>query len=173
MQTVLLHICCGVCAGSAVEKLRQQGFCVIGFYYNPNIYPQEEYLRRQKAVEEVARILNFELVSGAYDNDNWLAKTKGLENEPEGGGRCDACFQLRLEEAHKFTTQRKLDYFTTTLTVSPHKNAAKINQIGKAINLEKFLVNDFKKQDGWRQTMEFSKKHNLYRQHYCGCVYST
>ena len=172
MKGILLHICCGVCASSVVERLRDEGFKPIGFFYNPNIHPQEEYLKRQEVIKEVAHILKFDLVFGVYDKDNWFAKIKGLEDEPEGGKRCLVCFRMRLEETQKMASQMNITKFTTTLTVSPHKNKTVINEIGKAVSPLGFLDHDFKKQHGFRLAMEFAKRYNLYRQNYCGCVYS-
>ncbi len=172
MKDILLHICCGVCASSVVERLRKEGFKPAGFFYNPNIHPEAEYLKRQEAAKQVARILKFELIPAAYDKDNWLTRVKGLENEPEGGKRCPVCFKVRLEETQKKASQMNISRFTTTLTVSPHKNTAIINEIGRTVSPSGFLTCDFKKQDGFRLAMEFARCYNLYRQNYCGCVYS-
>jgi predicted adenine nucleotide alpha hydrolase (AANH) superfamily ATPase len=172
MNKVLLHICCGVCAGSVVNRLRQDGFDVVGFFYNPNIHPQEEYLRREGVVRQVASILKFDLIPSSYDKDNWLEEIKGLENEPEGGKRCSVCFKIRLEETQKKSLQLNIPQFTTTLTVSPHKDTAIINKIGKEISPGGFLDYDFKKQAGFQLAIEFAKQYNLYRQNYCGCIYS-
>ena len=172
MENILLHICCGVCASSVVKRLRQDGFYVIGFFYNPNIHPKEEYLRRKEVVKQVARILKFDLIPGSYDKDRWMEKINGLENEPEGGKRCSVCFKMRLEETQKKLRQMNISKFTTTLTVSPHKDTAIINKIGKAISTTEFLDYDFKKQSGFQLAIEFAKHHNLYRQNYCGCIYS-
>ena len=172
MKKILLHICCGICASSVVERLKQEGFKPIGFFYNPNIHPQEEYLKREEVVKEVASILKFELILGAYDKDNWFKLTKGLENEPEGARRCSACFRMRLGQTQKKASQMNISKFTTTLTVSPHKNTTVINEIGKAVDSSGFLDYDFKKQDGFKLAMEFAKRYNLYQQNYCGCIYS-
>jgi len=172
MKEVLLHICCGVCASSVVESLREDGLKPLGFFYNPNIHPQEEYLKRQEVAQEIARILKFELALGAYDKDIWSEKIKGLENEPEGGQRCSACFRMRLEETQKKASQMNISKFTTTLTVSPHKNTVIINEIGRTVSPLGFLALDFKKKNGFRLAIEFAKRYNLYRQNYCGCIYS-
>ena len=171
-QEVLLHICCGVCASSVVERLREDGYKPKGFFYNPNIHPKEEYLKRQEEAKQVARILKFELVLGSYNKDKWLAKIKGLENEPEGGRRCSVCFNMRLEETQRRAKQMSIPKFATTLTVSPHKNTTVINEIGKAISPSGFLALDFKRKSGFRLAIEFAKRYNLYRQNYCGCIYS-
>jgi hypothetical protein len=172
MEKILLHICCGVCASSAVAKLREKNFDVVGFFYNPNIHPEEEYLKRLDVAREVARILDFELISGTYDKEVWLEKTKSLEGEPEGGRRCSACFKMRLEEAQKKAKEMGIKKFTTTLSASPHKDVGVINEIGRSISPSEFLVSDFKKQNGFKLAMEFAKRYNLYRQNYCGCIYS-
>ncbi|MFH1678548.1 MAG: epoxyqueuosine reductase QueH [Candidatus Omnitrophota bacterium] len=172
MEKVLLHICCAVCAGSVVQRLRDDGFHIVGYFYNPNIHPQEEYFKRQEAAIEVARILKFELIPGIYDNDNWLSAIKGLEDEPEGGKRCSVCFKMRFEETMKKSMQMNIPKFSSTLTVSPHKNTTVINEIGREASSSRFLAYDFKKQDGFKLAIEFAKRYNLYRQNYCGCVYS-
>ena len=172
MQEILLHICCGVCASSVVERLREQGFRPLGFFYNPNIHPKTEYLKRQEITKQVASILGFELVNTTYDKQDWFLKTKGLEKEPEGGKRCSVCFKMRLEATKLKAQQMHIPKFTTTLTVSPHKNVAVINEIGSSLDPSGFLPEDFKKQDGFRLAMDFAKRYNLYRQNYCGCIYS-
>jgi predicted adenine nucleotide alpha hydrolase (AANH) superfamily ATPase len=172
MDRILLHICCGICASSVVQRLREENFYVVGFFYNPNIHPQEEYERRLGVACEVARILNLELIKGPYEPDDWFKLIKGLEDEPEGGRRCSVCFRMRLEETWKKASQMNISKFTTTLTVSPHKNATAINEIGKAIDSSGFLSCDFKKQEGFRIAIDFAKRYNLYRQNYCGCIYS-
>ena len=172
MKKVLLHICCGVCASSVVKKLREEDFNVVGFFYNPNIHPQEEYLKREAQAREVARILKFDLITGNYDKDNWIEGIKGLENEPEGGKRCSVCFKIRLQETQKKSRQLNIPKFATTLTVSPHKDTAIINKIGKEISPAGFLDYDFKKESGFQLAIEFAKRYNLYRQNYCGCIYS-
>jgi predicted adenine nucleotide alpha hydrolase (AANH) superfamily ATPase len=172
MKQILLHICCGVCASPAVERLREQGFEPLGFFYNPNIHPEQEYLKREDTTKQVADILKFRLIPAAYDKQEWLEEVKGLEKEPEGGRRCLICFRMRLKQAQQKALQMNISKFTTTLTVSPHKNTSAINQIGKAIDSSRFLECDIKKQDGFRLAIEFAKRYNLYRQNYCGCIYS-
>jgi predicted adenine nucleotide alpha hydrolase (AANH) superfamily ATPase len=153
-------------------KLREENFDVVGFFYNPNIHPEEEYLKRLDVAREVARILDFELIPGSYDKDSWLAKTRGFENEPEGDRRCSVCFKMRLEETQKKARELNINKFTTTLTVSPHKSTKTINELGKAVSPSEFLASDFKKQDGFGLAMKFARRYNLYRQNYCGCIYS-
>ncbi len=172
-KIVLLHICCGICASSVIERLRADGFEVVGFFYNPNIYPSEEYQRRLQVVRNVSQYLNLQLLEGEYDHNRWLLLTNGMDREPEGGIRCEVCFQMRLKETWKTACELPhMPYFTTTLSVSPHKNALVINRIGREIDDKSFLVYDFKKQDGFKKAMEFSRQHSLYRQGYCGCEYS-
>ena len=172
MREILLHICCGICASSVVERLREEKFQPIGFFYNPNIHPEVEYLKREQIAKGVAKILKFELILGAYDKDGWFAETHGLENEPEGGKRCNLCFQMRLQEANRKARELRLDYFTTTLTVSPHKSTPMINETGRVVSPSAFLARDFKKQGGFQLAIEFAKRYNLSRQNYCGCIYS-
>lgn len=170
-QKVLLHICCGICSSSVIERLRKEEFEVTGYFYNPNICPLKEYQKRLQIAKEISKILGFELLEGDYENKNWDNLTAGLENEAEGGKRCEACFKMRLEKTYQKAQDLKISFFTTTLTVSPHKNASLINKIGKEISKD-FLTRDFKKKDGFKKTIEFAKKFNFYRQHYCGCLYS-
>ena len=169
---VLLHICCGVCAAGVVERLSREGHEVTGLFYNPNIHPQEEYQRRLEATRRVAKELGFPLVAGPYTPAEWFAATSSLENEPEGGGRCAVCFRLRLKKTCLYLPDYGADAFTTTLTVSPHKSASVVNQIGQEIGGDRFLVRDFKKQAGFQRATELAKKWALYRQNYCGCTYS-
>jgi len=170
---VVLHICCGVCAAGAAESLAAEGHQVLGFFYNPNIHPAEEYERRLDVAQKVARGLNFQLEAGPYEKKEWLDLTRSLKGEPEGGRRCPVCYRLRLQKTHDFMLACGADAFTTTLTTSPHKSAQVINQIGQEIGGQKFLARDFKKKDGFKRAMQLAKKWELYRQDYCGCVYSS
>jgi predicted adenine nucleotide alpha hydrolase (AANH) superfamily ATPase len=169
---VLLHVCCGVCAGSVAERLLSEGHQVTGYFFNPNIYPAAEYEKRLQVAKTVAASIGFPLTAGEYNPESWLRATVGLEKEPEGGQRCDVCYRLRLESAFRYMQEHDFDVFTTTLTVSPHKPASIVNRIGREIGGEKFLARDFKKQDGFKRANEIAKKLDVYRQHYCGCVYS-
>jgi predicted adenine nucleotide alpha hydrolase (AANH) superfamily ATPase len=169
---VVLHICCGVCAAGVAERLASEGQLVLGFFYNPNIHPLGEYQRRLEVARTVARKMGFPLEVVPYVPEEWFKKTAGLENEPEGGKRCEACFRLRLKKTYLLMKDWAGDAFTTTLTVSPHKSAAVINRVGGEIGGEKFLARDFKKQEGFKRAMALAKKWALYRQDYCGCVYS-
>ncbi|MFH0774410.1 MAG: epoxyqueuosine reductase QueH [bacterium] len=168
MKLILLHICCGVCAGSIVERLREDGFEPVGFFYNPNIHPEEEYHRRLEATKILSSALGFSLIEGDYENKGWLELTRGFEKEPEGGKRCGICFRMRLEKTFQKSKELKIP-FTTTLTVSPQKDSHLINKIGTGF--DSFRGYDFKKKDGFKRSLELSKRYNLYRQNYCGCVY--
>ena len=169
---VALHICCGVCAAGAAERLAAEGHSVYGFFYNPNIHPQEEYERRLAAAKQVASELSFALETGSYELQDWFAEVKGLESEPEGGKRCEVCFRHRLKQTYLYMQKSGLDAFTTTLTIGPRKSAAVINQVGQEIGGDKFLVRDFKKKAGFQRASALAKEWAIHRQHYCGCVYS-
>ena len=175
---IMLHSCCAPCSSYVIEYLSQYFYLTI-FYYNPNISPKEEYLKRK---QEQIRLINtiktkysVDIVDCDYDNDLYESAIKGLENEPERGRRCEVCFKLRLEKTAMMAKDMGYDYFATTLTVSPYKNCLMINEIGLAISNKldiKFLVSDFKKRNGYKRSIELSHDYNLYRQHYCGCKYS-
>jgi predicted adenine nucleotide alpha hydrolase (AANH) superfamily ATPase len=169
---VLLHICCGVCAGSVAERLLSEGHEVTGYFFNPNIHPAAEYEIRLQVARTVAESVGFPVFTGAYKPEDWMKAIIGLEKEPEGGKRCEVCYRLRLESAFRYLQEHDFDVFTTTLTVSPHKPAVLINRIGREIGGDKFLARDFKKKDGFKRANEIAKKLGVYRQHYCGCVYS-
>jgi predicted adenine nucleotide alpha hydrolase (AANH) superfamily ATPase len=169
---VLLHVCCGVCAGSVAERLLSEGHQVTGYFFNPNIYPEAEYRTRLQVAKTIAGAVGFTLEAGEYKPEEWLSATVGLEKEPENGSRCEVCYRLRLGAAFQYMQKHGFDAFTTTLTVSPHKPASIINRIGKDVGANKFLARDFKKKDGFKRANEIAKKLGVYRQHYCGCVYS-
>jgi predicted adenine nucleotide alpha hydrolase (AANH) superfamily ATPase len=169
---VVLHICCGVCAAGAAEALASEGHLVIGFFYNPNIHPAEEYRKRLDVARKVAKELNFPMEERPYTPEEWFDLTDALKEEPEGGKRCPVCYKLRLEKTYDYMMSCGADAFTTTLTISPHKSADVINGIGLEIGGPKFLVRDFKKKDGFKRAVQLAKKWGLYRQDYCGCVYS-
>ena len=169
---VLLHICCAVCATASIEHLREEGNSVSGYFYNPNIHPQSEYLNRLKETKNLARKIGLSLIVGEYRVEDWFDPIKGLEDEPEGGRRCAVCFRLRLSQTCRLARQNGFDGFTTTLTVSPHKNSKTINNIGREIGGPFFLEKDFKKKEGFKRAMTLSEKYGLYHQHYCGCIFS-
>lgn len=169
---ILLHICCGICAAGVVERLTSEGHQVQGLFYNPNIHPLEEYEKRLEVARKVAEELNFPLEVPPYTPEEWFQETNSLENEPEGGRRCEMCFRLRLKKAYLYMEDYGWDTFTTTLTVSPRKSADTVNRVGQEIGGDRFLDRDFKKKGGFQRTIELAKKWTLYRQNYCGCIYS-
>ncbi len=172
MKNVLLHVCCGICAYGAIEKLRQDDFLIEGLFFNPNIHPQEEYLRRLEAAKIVAKESKIALEEGLYSNTDWFKLCQSYREEKEGALRCELCYELRLKETYQTCLKKSLDFFATTLSISPHKNTVVINEIGKRISSDKFLVYDFKKEDGFAKSVEVAKRLGLYRQNYCGCIYS-
>ena len=175
---LLMHSCCAPCSSYCLSYLAQY-FQITVFYYNPNIAPEAEY---QKRVQEQKRLLGqlpvkypVEFAEGKYDPETFFEMARGMEELPEGGERCFACYELRQREAAKYAKKNAFDYFTTTLSVSPHKNADKLNEIGLALAEEyeiPYLVSDFKKKGGYLKSIQLSKEYELYRQDYCGCVYS-
>ncbi len=186
-KDIFLHICCGVCSSWPGERLKAEATgepwtvdrepqetrpLLKGFFYNPNIYPREEYDRRLGVARQVADILGFELIEGPYDHEAWLKAVAGLESEKEGGARCSVCYEYRLKETAKIAAEHGIEHFTTTLTVSRHKNSKVINEIGKKVGADSFLPYDFKKMDGAKKTSVFARAHDLYCQRYCGCEFS-
>jgi predicted adenine nucleotide alpha hydrolase (AANH) superfamily ATPase len=169
---IVLHVCCGVCTAGAAEVLINEGHQVIGFFYNPNIYPADEYRMRLETARRVAKKLHFPLEVPVYEPEQWLRQTNSLSDEPEGGKRCQVCYRLRLEKTHDYMISCGADAFTTTLTISPHKSARIINTVGQEIGGEKFLVRDFKKKEGFKRAIALAKQWQLYRQDYCGCIHS-
>ncbi len=169
---VVLHICCGVCAAGVVERLSAEGHQILGFFYNPNIYPPEEYEKRLEATYRIAEELKFPLEVASYTPEEWFRETISLEHEPEGGKRCEVCFRLRLKKTYFYMVDSGGDAFTTTLTVSPHKSAEVINMVGQEIGGDSFMTRDFKKRDGFSRSIQLAKQWGIYRQNYCGCIYS-
>ncbi len=172
MAKVLLHICCGVCAFGSIERLKNEGFYVTGFFYNPNIHPLREYERRRKVLDTVREKMEIEIIEGVYNPKEWFRLCKDYACEPEGGARCLVCYKMRLEETLFLSKKLFFDYFTTTLTISPYKKTGVIFEIGRRLEKEKFLDIDFKKKEGFKRAKELASKYNVYRQNYCGCVYS-
>lgn len=173
-KSVLLHSCCGPCSSACIDRLKEY-FDITVVYYNPNIEPKEEYLKRKGEQIRLLKEWNIKFLDCDYDNQKWRDTTKYLSEELEGGKRCSVCFGIRLKYTALKARELGFDYFATTLTVSPHKNSQVINKIGERIASEvnvKFLYSDFKKKDGYKKSIEFSKEYNLYRQDYCGCLYS-
>ncbi len=175
---LLLHSCCAPCSSYVLEYLSDY-FVITDFFYNPNIAPQEEYRYREEELKRLIREMHpkYEIafVAGKYDPERFYETVRGLEHIREGGERCFACYRLRMEEAALLAAKGGYDYFTTTLTISPLKNAEKINEIGRELEVQygvKHLPSDFKKRGGYLRSIELSKEHGLYRQDYCGCVFS-
>jgi hypothetical protein len=175
---LLLHSCCAPCSSRCIEFLSDY-FDITVLYYNPNISPEEEYKKRK---EEQIRFLKefpsknkLDILDVEYNYNDFLNIAKGLENVKEGGARCFKCYKLRLEKTAILAKQNNFDYFATTLTVSPYKNSKVLNEIGALLE-EKYnipyLYSDFKKKEGYKRSIELAKKYNLYRQDYCGCIYS-
>lgn len=174
--TLLLHSCCGPCSSAVLERLAAH-FDVTVLYYNPNIEPEEEYRHRLSEQERLLSLLpgDVKLLPCAYDHDAFSSFAEGMADCPEGGDRCLACFALRLRETAKQAKEHGFEYFTTTLSVSPHKNADSVNRAGEAAGREygvKYLFADFKKKNGYLRSLQLSKQYGLYRQDYCGCLYS-
>ncbi len=175
---LLLHSCCAPCSSYVLEYLSRY-FEITVLYYNPNIYPPDEYrLRAEEERQLIARMPFVHPVTmkeGTYDPQLFYEAARGLEGEPEGGKRCEACYELRLKEAAREAKAGGYDFFTTTLSISPLKPAGKLNQIGERVAGEYgtvYLPSDFKKRDGYKRSIELSREYGLYRQNYCGCVYS-
>ncbi|MDD2207797.1 MAG: epoxyqueuosine reductase QueH [Bacilli bacterium] len=173
MNRLLLHSCCAPCSSSVIEKLKGE-FSLAILFYNPNIEPYAEYTKRKEEQIKLLKKFNIDYLEIDYLNEEFKNKVIGFEKEKEGGKRCHLCYELRLEKAAELAKKYNFNFFTTTLTVSPYKNSKIINEIGK--NLEekyqvKYLISDFKKEDGYKKSIELSKKYNLYRQNYCGCLY--
>ena len=174
--TLLLHSCCGPCSSAVLERLVEH-FQVTVLYYNPNIEPEEEYRHRLSEQERLLSLLpgDVDLLPCDYDHDAFAAFAESMADCPEGGDRCLACFALRLRETARQAKAHGFEYFTTTLSVSPHKNADNVNRIGEAAGREaevKYLMADFKKKNGYLRSPQLSKEYDLYRQDYCGCQYS-
>ncbi len=175
---LLLHSCCAPCSSYVLEYLSPY-FEIFDFFYNPNIAPEDEYRFRSGELARLISEMKFQhsvhFLEGPYDPERFYEISRGLETVPEGGERCRKCFSLRLEEAAREAAERKCDYFATTLTISPLKNAEEINRIGQEISERygvTYLPSDFKKRDGYKRSLELSRMYDLYRQNYCGCVFS-
>lgn len=173
-KKLLLHSCCGPCSTVCIERLKDD-FDLTVFYFNPNIFPREEYEKRKENQKKVCKYFKIPFIDGDYDEEKWLNFVKGLENEKEGGKRCRKCFYYRLEETAIKAKDGDYDIFGTTLTVSPHKSTAIINEVGSEIEKKYgiiYLEESFKKKDGYLRSINLSKELSLYRQNYCGCRFS-
>ena len=178
VPTLLLHTCCAPCSTAVIARLSGY-FKITVFYYNPNIEPYEEYLKRKEEQQRLLKVFPSKyplaFLDCDYENEKFHAMAKGLEEEKERGPRCFKCYRLRLEKTALKAKENHFDYFGTSLTVSPYKNAQKLNEIGLELAKEygvSYLVSDFKKEDGYRKSIMYSKEYQLYRQDYCGCIYS-
>lgn len=174
--TLLLHSCCGPCSSAVIERLAEH-FRLTLYYYNPNIEPEAEYRRRLAEQERLLTLLpcGLSLLPCEYDHDAFSAFAQAMADEPEGGKRCLSCFALRLGQTARAAKENGFEYFTTTLSVSPHKNAEVLNAIGEGIARQlgvRYLTADFKKKNGYLRSLQLSKAFDLYRQDYCGCLYS-
>ena len=176
--SLLLHVCCAPCSSSVLERLGEI-FQITCFFYNPNITEEEEYQKRllelKNFIKKLKTKYEISILEGRYNKNEFFEISKGLEKEKERGKRCYLCYQLRLEETAKVADNHRYDYFATTLTLSPYKNSDYVNEIGKRLD-EKckttYLYSDFKKKNGYKRSIELSQEYNLYRQDYCGCIYS-
>lgn len=178
IPSLLLHACCAPCSSYCLEYLSQY-FNITVFFYNPNLYPAEEYTKRADEERKLISMLKsenkIELTVADFDDGEFYDKVKGLEKCKEGGERCRKCFELRLEKTAELAKEKGFDFFTTTLTISPLKNAQILNEIGEKMGEKhnvKHLPSDFKKRNGYKRSIELSREFDLYRQNYCGCVFS-
>lgn len=178
VPTLLLHACCAPCSSYCLEYLSQY-FKITLYFYNPNIYPENEYSLRSEEARRLINEMTFKhpvtFLEGEFNPKEFYDAVKGFENEKEGGERCFRCYRLRLESAAKLAKEMGFDYFTTTLTISPLKRADKLNEIGEELGeiySVKHLSSDFKKKNGYKRSTELSREYGLYRQDYCGCVFS-
>ena len=175
---LLLHACCAPCASYVIEYL-SDFFYITLFYYNPNISPKSEYDFRLKELERLClehpKAKGIKILPSSYKDEEFYSAVKGMENLPEGDERCRVCYKLRLEKTAEAAKAHGFDFFTTTLTISPYKNAVWLNEIGRELEKEygvSYLFSDFKKKNGYKRSIELSKEYNLYRQDFCGCAYS-
>ena len=175
---LLLHACCAPCSSACIERL-SDNFKIDIYYYNPNIDNIEEYNKRLKEVikftKEFKTKYPIDVIDGGYDSETFFKMAKGLEEEPERGKRCYECYKLRLKKTSEYASNNNYDFFATTLTPSPYKNSNWINEIGEKLDKETkstYLYSDFKKKNGYKRSIELSHEYNLYRQDYCGCIYS-
>ncbi len=173
---LLLHACCGVCSSYVLEYLSKY-FDITVLYYNPNIYPLEEYekrlLNQKKIIQKLVPFVKLKTIT--YNEEEFLNNVIGFENETEGGARCTKCFMLRMEKTAVIAKEEGYDYFCTTLSVSPYKDSQKLNKIGKYLEEKydiKYLYSDFKKKNGYKRSNELARMYDIYRQNYCGCRYS-
>ena len=173
-KKILIHACCAPDVTVVIERLSKD-YDITIYFYDPNIHPKSEYDLREQEMVRVGKNMNVPVMCGEYDDERWFFLVRGLEQEPEKGKRCDVCFEMRLRSTARMARLNGFDMFGTVLTVSPHKNASLINELGKKIGDEygvDFLEADFKKQDGFKRSLKLSEQQNLFRQDYCGCIFS-
>jgi epoxyqueuosine reductase len=174
MKKLMLHVCCGPCLLGASLHLRDS-YEITCYFYNPNIYPRDEYLRRLEGAKTVALILGYEFIEADFIPSDFSEIAEGLENEPENGARCLKCYELRLSKTAEYARDKSFDLFATTLTTGPRKKASVINLAGIKASRDydvEFLEGDWKKQDGFKRAMELASEMEIYRQNYCGCEFS-
>jgi len=172
MKKVLLHICCAGCAVVCINRLREDNYYTEGFFFNPNIHPRAEYERRVKDILFLSKELNINIDIEEYRPFLWFEELKQYKDLPEKSLRCQKCFVLRFKGVYDKMLKKNFDYFSTTLSISPYKDFEMIKQAGVLVGNARFLDKNFKKQDGFKQAGEYSRKYNFYKQNYCGCVYS-
>lgn len=173
-KKLLLHCCCAPCAAYVISLL-EKDYNLTLFFYNPNIHPEYEYEKRFKELQNFADMKKIKLLSGDYDVKNWLGKISGRENDPERGQRCKICYEERLRRTAEYAKNNNFDFWGTTLTISPHKSAQVINYLGLELQDEydvNFVKADFKKNNGFKRSLELSRQYDFYRQNYCGCLFS-
>ena len=174
---LLLHACCGPCSSAVLEQLCQY-FEITVLYYNPNTWPVEEYYRRGEELKKFvaqAHPLGVTVIEDHYDPQEFYTAVKGLENEPEKGARCTVCYRLRLEQAARYAADHGFDWYCTTLSISPMKDPVRLNELGTELGRQygvPFLPSEFRKKDGYKRSLQLSAEYGLYRQDYCGCVFS-
>jgi predicted adenine nucleotide alpha hydrolase (AANH) superfamily ATPase len=181
-KKVLLHACCAPCGGHIIKELQKDGFDVSVFYFNPNIYPEKEYIVRRDEMKKYCEGIEIEFIEAEYDHKDWLEKIRGFEKEPEGGRRCEICYRMRMKKTAEYAKEKFFSAqggpawgWETSLSISPHKNYEKIKNIGDELEKEfevKFIGRDWKKKDGFKCSCELSRANNFYRQNYCGCEFS-
>ncbi len=171
---LVLHVCCAPCSTHVFEILKDE-FNLVAYFCNPNIHPAQEYQKRLDELRRFAEKAGVAVFEGEYEKERWLDAVKGHEGDEEGGKRCEICYRFRMEETAKFAIKHGFMYFGTVLSISPHKDATQINRIGEEISREygiNYYQANFKEDDGFKKSVELAKKYGLYRQKYCGCIYS-
>ncbi|HCC23006.1 TPA: hypothetical protein DF272_02395 [Candidatus Falkowbacteria bacterium] len=175
MPAVLLHTCCAPCGGFVIKELQTMGYAVTVFYYNPNVFPEDEYKLRLREAERFCQKENVELIEGEYDYESWKEKIRGHESAPERGSRCEICITLRLQETAQVASERGFDAIASTLTISPHKSAEMVNAIGHEMadlyGLQ-FIDRIWRKANGFKKSCDLAEQEHFHRQDYCGCEFS-